>query len=122
MIILKILLKQLGFYLLFLILITFFCSLLNLLGVNSTITNFILFIFNALAFLVLGYKNGNVAKDKGFLHGLKIGAIMLVILFIINIFLSQKVFTLSLGIYYLILLLCATFGGMLGISKKKDEN
>ena len=118
----KILLKQLGFYLLFLILITFLCSLLNLLGVNSTITNFILFIFNAIAFLVLGYKNGIMAKDKGFLHGLKIGAIMLVILFIINIFLSQKVFTLSLGIYYLILLLCSTFGGMLGISKKKDEN
>lgn len=61
----KYLLKTLGYYVIFIILVTFICSLLNLIGVNSTITNLIIFIFNLLAFFILGFKNGKklVAKD-----------------------------------------------------------
>ena len=114
--------KQLGFYLLFLILITFICSLLNLIGLNRTITNLILFIFNLANFGFWGFKNGYQAKDKGYLAGLKIGGLMLLILFIINLILTQKFFSFSLFIYYLIMLLAAIFGGMLGISKKPAEN
>ncbi len=118
----KILFKQLGFYLLFLVLLSFLCSLLNLMGLNSTITNLLLFIFNVASFLVLGFKNGIKSKEKGYLAGLKIGLCLLLILFLINLLVAQKVFTISLLIYYLILILTAVFGGMLGISKKKEDN
>ena len=114
--------KQLGFYLIFLILLTFICSLLNLIGLNYTITNLILLIFNVSAFLFLGFKNGIKSNIKGYFAGLNIGASMLLILFLINLVISQKVFSFSLLIYYLILILTSIFGGMLGKAKKKDEN
>ena len=114
--------KQSGFYLIFLILLTFICSILNLIGLNYTITNLILLIFNVSAFLLLGFKNGIKSNIKGYFAGLKIGASMLLILFLINLVISQKVFSFSLLIYYLILILTSIFGGMLGKAKKKDEN
>ncbi len=117
----KILLKQIGFYLIFLILLTFFCSLLNLIGLNSTITNLILFIFNASMFLILGYKRGIKSANKGYYAGLKMGLILLLILVIINLIVSQRFFTTSTIIYYIVLLLCSIFGGMLGISRKKTN-
>ena len=46
----KYFMKYLGYYVISLILLIFICSLLNLVGVNSTITNLILFIFNATLF------------------------------------------------------------------------
>ena len=101
----KYILKQVGFYLIFLLLLTFICSLFNLMGINSTITNLMLFIFNALSFLILGFKNGIKSSKKGYLAGLKIGGIMLLILFLINLLIAQKVFSLSLLIYYLVLIL-----------------
>lgn len=116
------LLKNIGFYLLFLILLLFICSLLNLLGVNSTITSFLLLIFNMALFLIYGFKTGIKSKEKGFLAGLKISLIMLLILMVINIFTSKNMFNLSTLVYYLILLLTGTFGGMLGINKRKEEN
>ena len=98
-------LKSIGFYTLFLILIIFICSLLNLIGVNSTITNLILFIFNVVLFLIYGFKTGNKSKEKGYLEGIKISLLLLIILFIINIITTRNIFSISTFIYYLILLL-----------------
>ena len=114
-------LKYVGYYLLFLILIIFLCSLLNLIKINSTITNFILFITNIVLFLIMGFKNGNKSSKKGYLAGLKISLVLIVILFIINIILKGNIFTKAAIIYYFILILSGTFGGMIGISKKKEE-
>lgn len=114
----KYLLKYLGYYTIFFILLIFICSLLNLIGVNSTITNLIIFIFNVLAFFLLGIKSGTKASSKGYIAGLKISLLLLVVLIIINIFTSNKLFSLSTIIYYIILLLSGVFGGMLGINKK----
>ncbi len=116
------LLKYVGFYLLFLVLITFLCSFLNLMGVNSTITNLILFIYNIILFLIYGYKNGIKSKEKGYLAGLKIALILLLILFITNFILTKVIFKTSTIVYYIILTLTGVFGGMLGISHKKEDN
>ena len=113
--------KHISYYLLYLILVSFICSLINIVGVNSTITNLILFIFNIMCFLILGYKNGNNASKKGYIAGLKIGLLLLLILFIINIIITHKILNITMLIYYLILILSSTFGGMLGISKKKED-
>lgn len=114
------LLKNIGFYLLFLILIIALCSLLNLIGINSTITNFILLIFNIALFLIYGFKNGIKSKEKGFLAGIKIASLMLLVLILLNLLFLRE-FHVSSIIYYIILLLSGTFGGMLGISKKKED-
>lgn len=116
----KNLLKYLGYYTLFLITLVFITSLLNLIGVNSTITNFLIFIFNISLFFIFGLKNGKKAINKGYLAGLKVGGLFLLVLIIISLFTSKNIFSLSTFIYYLVLMLASTFGGSLGINKKSE--
>lgn len=121
MINLKNLFKYLGYYTIFIILLVFICSLLNLIGVNSTITNLIIFLFNILAFFFFGFKNGKKATNKGYIAGLKISGLFLIILIIINLFTTRSFFNITTIIYYIVLLLSGTLGGMLGINKKEDQ-
>ena len=100
----------------------FICSFLNLLGLNSTITNLFLFIYNIILFLIFGFKNGSKSKEKGYLAGLKIALLFLIILLLTNIFISHNIFHITTIIYYVILLLTGTFGGMLGISKANPQS
>lgn len=116
----KNLLKYLGYYTLFLITLVFITSLLNLIGVNSTITNLLIFIFNISLFFIFGLKNGKKANNKGYLAGLKVGGLFLLILIIISLFTSKNIFSLSTFIYYLVLILASTLGGSLGINKKSE--
>lgn len=116
----KHLLKYLGYYAIFLILLVFICSLLNLIGVNSTITNLIIFIFNLGAFFIYGFKSGKKAISKGYLEGLKISGLFLLVLIAINLFSAKSFLNLSTLIYYIVLVLAGTLGSMLGINKKED--
>ena len=116
----KNLLKYLGYYTLFLITLVFITSLLNLIGINSTITNLLIFIFNISLFFIFGLKNGKKASNKGYLAGLKVGGLFLLILIIISLFTSKNIFSLSTFIYYLVLILASTLGGSLGINKKSE--
>lgn len=116
----KNLLKYLGYYTLFLITLVFITSLLNLIGVNSTITNHLIFIFNISLFFIFGLKNGKKASNKGYLAGLKVGGLFLLVLIIISLFTSKNIFSLSTFIYYLVLILASTLGGSLGINKKSE--
>ena len=116
----KNLLKYLGYYTLFLITLVFITSLLNLIGVNSTITNLLIFIFNISLFFIFGLKNGKKASNKGYLAGLKVGGLFLLVLIIISLFTSKNIFSLSTFIYYLVLILASALGGSLGINKKSE--
>lgn len=116
----KNLLKYLGYYTLFLITLVFITSLLNLIGVNSTITNLLIFIFNISLFFIFGLKNGKKASNKGYLAGLKVGGLFLLVLLIISLFTSKNIFSLTTFIYYLVLILASTLGGSLGINKKSE--
>ena len=116
----KNLLKYLGYYTLFLITLVFITSLLNLIGVNSTITNLLIFIFNISLFFIFGLKNGKKASNKGYLAGLKVGGLFLLVLIIISLFTSKNIFSSSTFIYYLVLILASTLGGSLGINKKSE--
>lgn len=118
----KNLLKYLGYYSIFLILLIFICSLLNLIGVNSTITNLIIFLFNVGVFFLFGFKNGKNAVSKGYIAGLKISGLFLLLLIVINLFTARNFFSITTIIYYIILLLVGVFGGSIGINKKKDSN
>lgn len=121
MINLKTLLKYLGYYALFLILLIIITSLFNLIGINSTITNLIIFIFNLVAFFFFGIKSGKKATSKGYIAGLKVAGLFLLLLFIINLFTMDKIFSLATIIYYIVLVLAGVCGGMLGINKKEAK-
>lgn len=64
--------------------------------------------------LILGTKS----KKKGYLEGLKLGLIIIIILLIITL-LTKSFITKSL-LFYSILLLTSILGAMIGINKKKD--
>lgn len=112
--------KYLGYYTIFLILLLFVCSLLNLIGVNSSITNLLIFIYNISLFFIFGIKSGKRANNKGYLAGLKIGGLFLLLLIIINLFTNRVIFSISTLIYYIVLILASVLGGMLGINKKEQ--
>ena len=68
-----------------------------------------------ITFIIMGFLKGKSSNNKGYLQGLKIGGILVVILFMISFF----NFSLKTIIYYIILLLSSVFGAMIGINKKK---
>lgn len=112
--------KLLGYYIIFLLLIIIITSILNLIGVNLSITNFLIFIFNIVAFFIFGYINGKNASNKGYLAGLKIGLLFISVFIIISLFLSWSIFNLSSIIYYISLILSSSFGAAIGINKKSE--
>ena len=114
----KYLLKTLGYYAIFIVLITFICSLLNLIGVNSTITNLIIFIFNIVMFFYFGFKNGKKVVSKGYIAGIKMSLLFIMVLIIINLFTARNFFNITTIVYYIILILVGIMGSMMGINKK----
>ena len=114
----KYLLKTLGYYAIFIVLITFICSLLNLIGVNSTITNLMIFIFNMVVFFFLGFKNGKKVISKGYIAGIKMSLLFIMVLIIINLFTARNFFSITTIIYYIVLILAGITGSMMGINKK----
>ncbi len=114
-------LKFIAIFLILELLFTFVVSLLNLLGLNSGITTIIIFILNILLFFILSLINASKVKKKGFLEGIILGLIFIILMILIKIILFDNTFNLSTFIYYLILLLTSLFGGMIGVNKKEAK-
>ena len=114
-------LKIISIFIIIELFITFFTSLLNLLNVNSGITSLLLFILNIVLFFILNIYNARRMKKRGFLEGLYLGIILILLMIIIKITLFGRMFNIATYIYYFILLLSSMFGGMLGINKKNDN-
>ena len=101
--------------------ITFIISLFNLFGVNSGITSIVLFVCNLVLFFILNYINAYKLKKKGFIEGLLLGVIYVILMIIIKLLLFSSPLNISSIIYYIILLLTSILGGMFGVNKKSDE-
>ncbi len=102
--------------------IVFICSLLNIIGLSTSITTIVLLVLNISFFIFLGFNNGNRSMKKGYLTGFITGLILILLLYLVNILFLQGEFNINQFIYYLILILSSTFGGMIGKAKKKEEN
>ena len=114
-------LKFISIFMIFELMITFIVSLLNLLGINSGITTIILLISNIILFFVLNFINAHKKKKKGFLEGIILGFIFILLMCLIKILLFDNSFKISTFIYYLILFITSIFGGMFGVNKKSDN-
>ena len=68
-----------------------------------------------------GFYIGKHSKENGWLEGLKIGLIFLVILFLLSYLGFQEGMHLKTWIYYLIILISSILGSMIGINKKKTK-
>ena len=79
------------------------------------------FINPIFSFMIGSFLLGRKASKKGWLEGLKLGGIFLLLFFIITSILKNHI-TIRFVIYDLLLLLSAMLGGMIGINKKKEKH
>lgn len=89
---------------------------------NKNINNYLKIVIPIISVLIGGFYLGKRSKEKGWLEGLKLGGIFLLLLFIFSYLGFQKSFRLKDIIYYLILLVSSILGSMIGINKKKVTN
>lgn len=77
------------------------------------------FIIIAIMSFILGVFMGKKTTKKGYLEGLKIGLIITIILFILNLIFYRSI-NLNTFVYYLIIVVGSIFGSMLGINLKRS--
>ena len=71
-----------------------------------------------ISLFILGLLTGRKANKKGYLEGIKIGSIMVVIILLLNLIVFKNKFTLLNILYYPLLILTSMIGSMVGISKR----
>ena len=95
-------------------------SYFNIIG--SSMVGIIKIIIPILSLLVGGFVVGKSSKEKGWLEGLKLSLIIIVIIMLLNYLGFNNNIAIKNLLYYLILVISSIFGSMIGINKKKEEN
>ncbi len=85
---------------------------------NNTINNYCKIIIPIIAFLSGGWYIGKRSNKRGWLEGLKIGLISLLLFILSSLFIFNTNLAIKNIIYYFILLISTTLGSMIGINKK----
>lgn len=73
------------------------------------------FIFMILLFMFIGFYIASKSEKKGYINGLIIGGFNIVLFLFIALIIGENP-ELTIGIYFLILILSSTIGGMFGIN------
>ena len=90
----------------------------NVIGYKTV--SLISFIVTIILFIAIGFMTALKSDKKGYINGLVIGGFNIV-LFLFLAFILGAHPKLNIGIYFLILLLSSTIGGMFGINYKNKE-
>lgn len=119
-------LKNLGISLLFIIsfilVLTFIGTLFNYIGLfNNTVIKIVKVIIPILSMFIGGFVIGKRQGKNGWLEGLKLSLIFLVILTLFNYLGLNASFSLKSWIYYIILIVSTIFGSILGVNKFKPN-
>lgn len=93
-------------------------SIFNLFGME--INKIILILIASMIMLISGFLIGKKALKKGFISGGILGFVFVILLIILGLFFKIK-FNLGGFIYYIILILSAIMGSIIGINKKKSN-
>ena len=87
--------------------------------ITSGLANVLKLIIIIVAMFIGSFFLGKKAMKKGYLEGIKYSILFLVFLLIINLTIIKE-FNIKMIIYFLIIIISATFGSMLGINKKRS--
>ncbi len=117
-------LKNIGKSLLYIISIiliaTFLITVLNYFNIiGSKILAILKILIILISMFIGGYLIGKNSKQKGWLEGIKLSGIVIVILVLFKYLGLQDKFSITHLVYYLILIISCTLGGMIGINRKK---
>lgn len=86
---------------------------------NDWLNNFLIYLVPLIFIFITSFKLGINAKAKGFLEGIKISLITVILLLLFNLILYRQ-FNIKTGIFYLVILITSLLGSTLGINKNKD--
>lgn len=114
-------LKTIGFEFILLIIFTLIYTILYYFNITSSNVNNILKILSfIIIFLSTGIYIGRNSQKKGWIEGLKISFITIII-FIITSLIFRYNFNLKQILYYILLIILVVIGSMLGINFKKRK-
>lgn len=86
---------------------------------NDLINSILCIIIPIIIIFINSFKLGKKAHKLGFLEGLKLGIVIIVIFSIMNLIFKNNI-TIKILIYYLIIIVTSMFGSTLGINKKGE--
>ena len=114
----KKILNSLMWFFIFLFIGTLVVTLINYFNIfNGNIILIIRFIIPMIGMIISGYRLGKSSDKKGYLEGIKLGSIIILIFMFLVIILDK--FEVKSVFYYLILLLTSIVSSMVGINMKK---
>ena len=117
----KIMFKNFGISIFFLIISTLMISIFSYFNIlNGNLLSVFQVIFCFISIIIGSYKQGKCSQKRGYLEGIKIGGIYLILFSAINLFFFRMLHIKNY-IYYLLILIISSFGGMIGISRKKNN-
>ena len=106
-----------------LLILTFILTLFSYFNIISDkVVSIFKIIIPIISLFIGGFFIGKKSLRKGWLEGLKLSLIFLVVLVIFEYLALNQSFDIKNILYYLILSISSIFGSMIGISKKKIEN
>ncbi|MCM1052715.1 MAG: TIGR04086 family membrane protein [Ruminococcus sp.] len=107
-------LKYLGLFIVFIIVISLITSLISLTGINSILINKLGIILTALSFFIVASIASSETKEKGYILGLKLGLLFIIILLFTNLIIFKSSFSIDRLLYYIILISSGILGGSFG--------
>ena len=112
-------LKYIGLFFIFIIVISFFTALINLTSINSIILTKISIILTSLSFFIISTIASKKSPEKGYILGIKLGLLMVLILIIVNLIFFRSKINIDRIIYYIILIISSILGGSFGKNIKR---
>ena len=110
-------LKALLINILLILLLSSFTTLLYYSNIlSSGVSNFFKLFIPLFSILITTISFTKKIKEKGWLEGLKLGLLLIIIFITISSFANTS-FSIKMILYYLIILITAVLGGMIGINK-----
>lgn len=117
----KILLRNIIPAVLFLLISTIILSFFSYFNIlNGNIINILQLLISFISIMIGSYKQGISSVKYGYFEGMKVGGCFVLIFILINL-LFIRLFNIKNLIYYLLILILSSFGGMIGISRKKNN-
>lgn len=106
--------QAIGLFFIFIITITIVSSLINLTGISSSLISKVSIILTGISFFIVSMQFSQNTNEKGYLLGLKLGLICIILLIVLNLILFQSKLNIDRLIYYTILLASSILGGAFG--------
>ena len=111
--------KSLAIFLSGIIVIPILLTIFNLISIQTN--KYIIIIVGSLLMFIIGLIIGRKVDKNGYLNGILLSTISIIILLVLSLLFNFKLNINSL-IYYTILIISTVFGSMLGINKKSKTN